>query len=166
MARKARREIFTILMIFMTMTSSICGAHTYTCLSYHSSAPSTCIRQCTGTRMREIVQRGYAPHFQLWAGSMNKLSCQKVIRPKPDQPDRQRRPWRGARDWFAPTPPSEIGFPHCLICVGLLPLDLYLPPLIFAAMCLPPLEGNPEINPAKSYQYPQWTKNVQCIYME
>ena len=42
--------------------------------------------------MREIIQRGYAPHFQLWAGSMNKLSCQKVVRPKPDQPDRQRRP--------------------------------------------------------------------------
>ena len=53
---------------------------------------SACIRQCTGTHMREIIQRGYAPHFQLWAGSMNKLSCQKVVRPKSDQPDRQRRP--------------------------------------------------------------------------
>jgi hypothetical protein len=39
-----------------------------------------------------IVQWGHALIFY-WASSMNKLSCQKVVRPKPDQPDRQRRPW-------------------------------------------------------------------------
>ncbi len=36
--------------------------------------------------------------------------------------------------------------------MGLSPLDLYLPSLKFASMCLPPLEQNPETYPEPYHQ--------------
>jgi hypothetical protein len=44
-------------------------------------------------------------------------------------------------------PPLEIGFPYSVICECPLGFIFAPPPLKFAAMCFPPLEQNPEINP-------------------
>ena len=55
-------------------------------------------------------------------------------------------------------PPWKLAFPICYMGIAPLPLDLYLPPpLKIAAMRLPPLEQNSEINPAHNYNHNLFT---------
>ena len=56
--------------------------------------------------------------------------------------------FRGVKE-YVHTPPSQLAILYLICCYPLLDLHSSPPPLKFATMCLPPLERNPEINPAK-----------------
>ena len=54
--------------------------------------------------------------------------------------------FQGGQGVLLPPPPWKLAFPICYM--GIAPLGFVFAPLKFAAVHLPPLERNPEMNPS------------------